>query len=189
MTDEIFLPGPTALVVTLAVAAVAAWYDMRSYRIPNWLTLPYLMSGLAYNCVTGGFVGLQTSLLGAGVGFAILFALYCLGAMGGGDVKLLAGIGAWLGGLPAAMVFIMAAVAHVLYCLWVLARRGELRRAFGTIHIAIRQVLAVGRHLGNGDVFEANPTDPKSRHRFVPFGLMLAVGVVCVAIIAGLIGS
>ncbi|MGN6592301.1 MAG: prepilin peptidase [Terriglobales bacterium] len=81
-------------VLILLVTAVAAIGDARWRQIPKWLTLPALATGLAYHLVTGGFGGaLAAAVLGLGCGLVLLQ----LGAVGGGDVKWLAALGALLG--------------------------------------------------------------------------------------------
>src|SRR5882672_214060 len=76
---------------------VAAYIDGKQLRVPNWITFPMVLSGLAYNLGTSGWEGLTAALFGMVVGLACLLPLYSVGGMGAGDVKLMAGIGAWLG--------------------------------------------------------------------------------------------
>jgi prepilin peptidase CpaA len=90
------------LFATLAVAAVAAITDLRTGRIPNWLTLGGVFAGILGHLIHGWkFAGLRTGLLEAaialgGLAFCSLapLLLYSKGAMGGGDVKLFAAVGA-----------------------------------------------------------------------------------------------
>src|SRR5919202_3546799 len=80
-----------------AVAGVAACTDLRWRRIPNWLTLGAAILGLALNVMLAGLPGGGTALMGLGLGLALLLPFYVLRAVGAGDVKLLAGLGAVLG--------------------------------------------------------------------------------------------
>jgi prepilin peptidase CpaA len=82
---------------TLAVLGVATITDLRSRRIPNWLVLPFLLAGIVISCWLQGWHGLGQSLGGASLGFVIFGVLFWMGGMGAGDVKLCAGIGAWVG--------------------------------------------------------------------------------------------
>ena len=78
----------------LGVAAVVE--DLRRRRVPNWLTAAGLAGGLG--CAAwGGWRGLGMAAAGAAVGFLILLPFHWCGAMGGGDVKLMAAYGALLG--------------------------------------------------------------------------------------------
>ncbi|HJW55070.1 MAG TPA: A24 family peptidase [Burkholderiaceae bacterium] len=89
-------PRTGVLFVLLIVAAV---YDYRTYKIPNWLTVSGMAFGLIYNTVVSvssqaGFLWAAEGLL---LGFFMLLPLYMLHAMGAGDVKLMAMAGAFLG--------------------------------------------------------------------------------------------
>ncbi|OYW10765.1 MAG: hypothetical protein B7X34_04225 [Acidobacteriia bacterium 12-62-4] len=81
---------------TLAVAE-----DLRSRTISNWTTLGAMLAGLTYHSLNGGWAGLGSSMIGLIVGFCAFLVFYLLGGMGGGDVKLMAGFGAILGGAVA----------------------------------------------------------------------------------------
>ena len=71
--------------------------DLRSMKIPNVITVTGIFTGLSYHLLTDGWRGAWFSAAGAAVGFGLMFVLYLLRAVGGGDVKLFAGIGAWTG--------------------------------------------------------------------------------------------
>lgn len=89
-------------VIVLAVAVgiytvVAAAWDIRFRRIPNWLNIAALLLGLIYQCSFHGWAGLGIAAGGFGIGFGTLFILWLIGGGGAGDVKLLGALGAWLG--------------------------------------------------------------------------------------------
>jgi len=77
--------------------------DARHYLIPDEFTWGGLIIGLALSA-GGGFEGLETAVLGAAVGFVLLYAVARVGtwlfkeeAMGGGDIKMMAMVGAFVG--------------------------------------------------------------------------------------------
>jgi prepilin peptidase CpaA len=86
-----------AHIAVLVIAALACSTDVRSRRIPNWLTFGAALAGVAYQLVSHGYAGLGDGLLGWVAGAAFLFVPFALGGIGAGDVKLMAALGAWLG--------------------------------------------------------------------------------------------
>ena len=95
------------LLVLLVWAAVV---DLRERRIPNWLTFLLILGGIAQSfCPVRTVTPLQ-SLLGILAASAIPLVLFVIGAIGGGDVKLMAGVGAWLGPGAALAVFVLEKV-------------------------------------------------------------------------------
>jgi len=80
-----------------AVAAAACWLDVRTRRIPNWLTFPAAGLGVAATTVLHGVHGTVSSAEGLVVGLALFFPLFVLKGLGAGDVKLMGALGAWLG--------------------------------------------------------------------------------------------
>ena len=111
---------------SLVVLVIASGIDLRTRRIPNWLVLPFLVAGLAVQSATAGFPGAMQSL--AGIALAtLLFGVPCfLRGMGMGDLKLAAGVGAWIGPSQLFMAFVVTGIVGgifaVAYALW----RGRL---------------------------------------------------------------
>lgn len=85
------------LTVALSVGVAASVEDLIRRRISNWIPLVALLSGIACLAVTRGWRGALSSIGGAVGGFFVFLVFYWLGGMGGGDVKLMAGLGAVLG--------------------------------------------------------------------------------------------
>jgi prepilin peptidase CpaA len=113
---------PVILVGAVLLSVVAGWTDLRSRRIPNWLTVSGLVIGIAANTALGGWGGLKTSLLGAAVGLALLLPFVLLRSLGAGDWKLAGALGAFAGpgilvDLLLGSVFVagVMAVALVIY--------------------------------------------------------------------------
>src|SRR5687768_7574306 len=115
------IEAPTIAVV--ALGAAAAVIDWRTRRIPNALTFGASAVAVAFAAAHGGVQGGLWSLAGFGVGLLIFFPLFALRALGAGDVKLLAAIGAWLGPSLVGWVAIYGAIAGgVLAIPWLVFR-------------------------------------------------------------------
>ena len=98
----------SVLVVTLMIVLlIAVVTDLRSSRIPNWLTFPAMGFALAGHTWLNGIDGFVFSLAGFGTGLGLFFFIYLAGGIGAGDVKLMASIGAFIG------------VYGVLSCAWI----------------------------------------------------------------------
>lgn len=124
-----FLPFVPVLVL-LGWAAVEDW---RTGRIRNWLTLTLALSGLVQSLQLFGAartVPPGTAVLGLLTGFGLTFLLFAIGALGGGDVKLLAGLGAWIGPGPVLAVFLAERVIGMLIVLAQAAAAGRIRVLF-----------------------------------------------------------
>jgi prepilin peptidase CpaA len=96
--------------------------------------VPLLLTGLAFRGVTGGWGGLINGLEGFAVGFGLLFVLWLIGGGGGGDVKFMAAVGAWLGPLHLIAVFVLTAILLLLFSIGMIISRllaGESLRPNG----------------------------------------------------------
>ncbi|MGA8437973.1 MAG: A24 family peptidase [Candidatus Sulfotelmatobacter sp.] len=106
---------PVVLGLAVALAVAAGYTDWRSRRIPNWLTVPGLLLGVVANTVFGGWSGLKTSLLGAGLGLLVLLPFVIVRALGAGDWKLAGALGAIVGpGVLVDLLVVSVLVAGVM---------------------------------------------------------------------------
>ena len=115
---------------TVIVACVASITDLRSRRIPNWLSLPYLAAGLAVSGWQSGWHGIGQSLAGAALGLLIFGFLFWMGGMGAGDVKLCAAIGAWIGPSQLLIALVLTGLAGGVMVLCWAAIGGFLSELF-----------------------------------------------------------
>jgi prepilin peptidase CpaA len=165
------------VVVFLAVTAMAV-IDVWRFRVHNYMTLSLLISGLIYQGLTGGTHGLVQGLLGVLFGFSALILFCMMGGIGAGDVKLLAGVGAWLG-LPLTFyVFLASSLAAGAYSIVLLLTSRRLRETWVNLQIAWYRLKAVGRYLGSESTVEETLMRADRRQRLVPFAAMVAAGLV-----------
>lgn len=114
------------LLLPLLLSLWIAWGDVKTHRIPNYLTLGTALAGLGFQLGSHGWAGLGNGLLGLALGFCFLILPYLMGGMGAGDVKALAALGAWLGPGRTLYLFVYMAIAGGVIALAVLWWRGLL---------------------------------------------------------------
>lgn len=169
------LPPIGASAVLIALVLIASVYDMRYRRIPNWLSLTGAITGLALNSfLYQGWPGLRLSLVGLTVAFCAYFILYSLRAMGAGDVKLMAAIGALTGVRDWFGIFIITAIIGGIAGLGLVAMRGRLRKTVWNVGFILSE-MKCGRpaYVGNE---ELDVRSPKSMG--LPHGAVIAAGTI-----------
>ena len=172
---------PFAFGIALAASLVAAVTDVWIYKIYNALTWPLLVLGLIYHSVAVGGIGLVPSVLGACLGFVPMAVLYLSGGLGAGDVKLMAGLGAWLGPLATVQVLYVSWLAAGVYAIGVLLFNALAHKS-GRVRYGL-PVLAP--HGADGQISQMIE-QPNRRRRLIPFGVMILAGVVVTWISSGL---
>jgi prepilin peptidase CpaA len=132
---------PIVVVLLLfALALTAGVVDIRVRRIPNWLVLTGLIAGITVNSVLFGWPGLKLALSGAGFAFAVYFVFYLLRAMGAGDVKLMAAVGALAGLKGWLAIFFFTAIAGGVVALTLLLAKGRFRQTLLNVSIMLYQL-------------------------------------------------
>jgi len=111
--------------VLVVFVCTAAWWDTRADRIPNELTVTGLAAALMLRAPLGSDA-VARGLAGLGIAFLISIILYALRAIGGGDVKLLAGVGAFLGSGEIVGALGLIAVLGAAFALLSVTRKGML---------------------------------------------------------------
>ena len=134
---DAFFPARVLLVVIVLVAAAS---DIRTRRIPNWLTLPGVLAGILVNVVMAGLPGLKMSLTGLALAFGLYLVLYVLRAMGAGDVKLMAAVGAIVGPAQWFAIFIATAVAGGIFAVALMVIKGRVRQTLGNTMVIIQEL-------------------------------------------------
>src|SRR4029077_9098025 len=137
---------PLILAGAILLTLVGGWNDRgsrrrphslaRPRRIPNWLTVPGFVVGVALNTVLAGWSGMKESLLGAGLAFALLLPFWLLKSLGAGDLKFAVALGAYTG--PGRLIDILIGsvfVAGVMALLLVIYKRRLLQTIKNIGHI------------------------------------------------------
>jgi prepilin peptidase CpaA len=165
-----------SVVVPVFAVVIAAITDLVRSRVYNALTMPLLVSGVLYSAINGGVNGLAVSLVGTVVGFGLLLLPFLMGGMGGGDVKLLAGIGAWIGVPSILHVFIAAGLmvgvwATGIFLLQKRSPRGEIRKMW-------LQFTAMRFETANEAWVDRSITQAGPRKSVIHFAVFVALGVI-----------
>ncbi|TFJ91277.1 A24 family peptidase [Lentibacillus salicampi] len=84
-------------IILILFLVTACYYDVRQHRLPNWLNVSGVLTGIVYHLIVNQLDGFVQSVLGVLVAGGILLLLYIFKAVGAGDVKLFAAIGAITG--------------------------------------------------------------------------------------------
>jgi prepilin peptidase CpaA len=109
----------TPAIFLLTMTSVAAGFDIKSHKIPNFLTFPAMLLALCYYTALYGWSGLLFSAAGLAVGMALLFLPYLMGGMGAGDAKLMGVVGAGIGTHRTIEAFLFIVTMGCLYALLV----------------------------------------------------------------------
>jgi prepilin peptidase CpaA len=176
---------------------VAAVIDGWKLKVPNWLTFPIIFSGLALGlCHDFGWVGEETSsggflasLAGTFLGMVLLLPLYAIGGVGGGDVKMQMGFGAWVGAFygiqqvpdlhPGAMwiivyAFGLAAVIGGVLALIMIWFRGDYQKNMENTRAILGDFV---NSTGVSEVAE-KATARKPTMHLLPYGIPLCLGFI-----------
>jgi prepilin peptidase CpaA len=114
-------------VILILVVIAAAWHDIRTRHIPNWIPVSGVVLGIVLHVWHSGLPGALTCIGGAVLGLGIFLPFYMLGGMGAGDVKLFGAVGALVGPSALVIVFVFTGLLGGLAAGILAAWKGRLR--------------------------------------------------------------
>ena len=178
ITEAIIVNWPIWVVtITLIVAAVIDGFEL---RVPNWITFPMIIGGWVYStCFSQSldmtwYEGLGWSLLGTLVGLALLMPAYAIGGMGAGDVKLLAGVGAWIHSTHTTYAFAVSVIiGAILAVLMVLYKRAWSKHS-SQFWMIFNEILEVK----DPNKLSEIAAERKSSMLLLPYGIPIAIGTI-----------
>jgi prepilin peptidase CpaA len=187
--DPVF--GWTFYAVLVGFLAVATYCDLGRLVIPKKVTLTMLAAGVVFSLVRGAWMGsilagsdrtvflfadspalgaidgLLCALAGFAVGFAVFWLMWVLGVVGGGDVKLMAALGAWVGPreilyliFGSVVVFLILGAVRLLQKFF---RRGVQKTVFGVTERAAK------------DNLRKTPAGAQRRDKLIAYSLPVAI--------------
>lgn len=164
--------GTPHLLLFFTVLLAACLFDLLSRRVPNWLTVGMLCAGLGARYAEQGIEEAGMGLLGAFIGLLILFFPFHKRWVAGGDVKLLAAMGAWLGPRDVVLAALFGSVAGGLLSLYYLLRSpsGRRREILTNLRLTfwLRSIPDIG---------------PRSKRESPPYTLALAAGAITIFVL------
>jgi prepilin peptidase CpaA len=167
---QTWIASHESLIFPLLIAAWISWSDLRTRKIPNYLTLGAALAGLLYNLAISGLSGLTSGILGLFLGFGFLVLPYILGGMGAGDVKALAALGAWLGPVGTICLFCYMAIAGGVMSLGVLIWKGLLWQKLLDVVLCRDKLSALL---------------PAKKTPGIPYGVAMALGMLALLMTGG----
>jgi leader peptidase (prepilin peptidase)/N-methyltransferase len=138
IVGNIFSP-PWIQALLILTLVYLAYIDLRTFRLPDAITLPLILTGLLFNGFSDeGLAPFQDSAIGAILGYASLWLLNLIyrltkkqDGIGMGDAKLLAALGAWLGWFALPGILLMASLTGLIGgFIWLQWNKQNHRSAF-----------------------------------------------------------
>ena len=171
--------GEVQWTIAIGAALAGAIWDLSTRRIPNLLTGPVLLAGLAWASWIGGLAGLADATVGCLLLALPYVLLFVFAGGGAGDAKLMGAIGAWLGVLNGVVALVSVAVCGAVLAVAFALAKKKLRHVLANLarmaSIVVLTVVARGR-LGDPSPLLAQTEDMQT----MPYGVGIFAGV-CVA--------
>jgi len=123
---------------------VATFTDLRSRRIPNWLTVSALVLGFVLNALVAypsPLEGLWLALKGFALAFGLNLVMYMLHMTGAGDVKLLAAIGAMVGCWDFLFIFFLTALLGGVLAMVLMLVKGRVRQTLWNVAYMVGELM------------------------------------------------
>jgi prepilin peptidase CpaA len=162
------------LIFPFLLALWMAWSDVKTLRIPNYLTFGCALAGLGFQMGFNGWTGVADGFLGMALGFGLLIPFHIKGGLGAGDVKALAGLATWLGPLQTLYLFIYMGISGGILAVFYLWWRGllwaKIRQIWeDLVNLVLLCILTKS--------YPARHRSPISSAKGIPYAVPLAMGM------------
>ena len=162
--------------IALIVAAVIDGFEL---KVPNWLTYPMIISGWVFSALFADampwYQGLGWSLLGSAVGLLLLLIpAYVVGGMGAGDVKLLAGVGAWIHTTHTIWAFAYTAIIGGVLAVLMVLLSGQWQKHYDQFWFILNEIKTVK----DPEKLAQIAAGRKSSMMLLPYGIPIALGTI-----------
>jgi Flp pilus assembly protein, protease CpaA len=165
---------------------IAAFFDIKYKKIPNQLTFPLILWGILSSTLQDGLKGFQFSIMGILFGIAIFILPFAVYMIGGGDVKLMGAVGAFMGWkFTLTAVLYSSIVGGVIAIILLLCDKNILRN-IARFFIYLKNKVQQSLYSKTGkDIFlknyDSSALDRKERKkRYIPYGVAITIGTLLV---------
>jgi prepilin peptidase CpaA len=172
--------SPVQVGVVFVACLIAAVWDIAAHRIPNVLTLPLLGAGLAWSAWQRGPTGLLEALAASFILALPYLALFLWAKGGGGDLKLMAGIGAWTGVVCGLVVLALIALSGVALGLVMALAQRQFRAVLGRVAAVAHLAIPAIARCSPAGLSTAFAVAESKVSRRMPYGVAIFAGV-CLA--------
>ena len=166
-----------------AVLIFAAVIDGWKLKVPNWITYPLIFGGWIYSSAYFGWEGFGWSLVGTLVGLGLLLPAYAIGGMGAGDVKLLAGVGAWVGGTATLYAFCVSAIIGGIIAVAMVLWRRDWQHHSAQFWTITGEILEIR----DPNTLSNIAAQRKSKMLLLPYGIPIAIGTISYFLWSGIV--
>ncbi len=173
LADNTFLAWTVWGLVSL-VLIVAAVIDGRQLKVPNWITFPMILSGWLASGIIYGWDGVAASLWGTAIGLGLLLPAYAVGGMGAGDVKLLAGVGAWAGASQTLWAFVVSAIIGAIIAVIMVVVSRKWRHHQKQFVSILSEILVIRSPSKLSEI----AAQRKPSMMLLPYGIPIAIGTI-----------
>lgn len=160
--------------LVIGLTLTAAWTDLRSRRIPNWLTVSGVAAGIAVNAYVQGWHGAKSSLEGMALALVLLLPVVLLRGLGAGDWKLMGAVGSFVGPTLFVVILTFSVMVAGAMAIVQMVRARRVRKTLKNLVVLVHGFFVFG--------LRPNPNisldDPESLK--LPFGVAAAIAtLVC----------
>ena len=165
LAKELVYPAAASL-----FALIGAGFDIKSRRIPNFVTGPAILAGLLLHLSLDGWRGMLSAFAAGLICGIIFLVFYIAGGMGAGDVKLITAAGCLVGLSNSPYLLILTSLAGGVMGIAFALMRGQLK----SILFNVRTIAAHHTHQGLVPHPEHNVRNNKTLR--LPYGVAIAAG-------------
>lgn len=164
-----------SLAALLVTASLAAYYDWRSWRIPNTLVAGSMAAAVMLAVFSLEGMGTVACLLGGLAGFTVFMPLYLAGGVGAGDVKLMGSLGMHAGWLMTLEIAVVSALVGGLWAVTSIVQRSE---TVAWLRLKCRLLLGLALHEKKTSAIPRRepPIMKSGSAGTLPYAVVIAIG-------------